>query len=109
MVRLAQCVCFIKTGNFEKKKDGIFWFAAQELLLSSSSCVVSGGSAIPSCVGALRYAQLCSAEGRPCAAFCCSSRFPCVRSLCFLRIKAELNLFFVALNFNQNGPKADKL
>lgn len=109
MVHLAQCVCFIKTGNFEKKKDGIFWFTAQELLLSSSSRVVSGGSAVPSCVGALWYAQLCSAEERPCATFCCRSRIPRVHSLHFLRIKAELNLFFVALNFNQNGPKADKL
>lgn len=48
MVHLAQCVCFIKTGNFEKKEDAIFWITAQELLLSSSSRIVSGGFAIPS-------------------------------------------------------------
>lgn len=45
MVQLAQCVYFIKTGNFEKKKrerDAIFWITAQELLLSSSLSIVSG-------------------------------------------------------------------
>jgi len=50
MVHLAQCVSFIKTGNFEKKEDAIFWITAQELLLSSSSSIVSGGFAIPSYV-----------------------------------------------------------
>lgn len=45
MVQLAQCVYFIKTGNFGggvKERDAIFWITAQELLLSSSLCVVPG-------------------------------------------------------------------
>lgn len=42
MVRLARCVCFIKTGNFEKKEDAIFWITAQELSLSASPSIVSG-------------------------------------------------------------------
>ena len=44
MVQLAQCVYFIKTGNFggKKERDAVFWITAQELLLSSSLCVVSG-------------------------------------------------------------------
>lgn len=50
MVRLAQCVCFIKTGNFEKKEDAIFWITAQELPLSSSSSIVSRGFEIRSYV-----------------------------------------------------------
>lgn len=41
MVQLAQCVYFIKTGNFEKKRDAIFRITAQELLLSSSLSTVS--------------------------------------------------------------------
>lgn len=44
-------------------------------------------------------------RGRPCATFYCRSWFPRVHSLHFLRIEAELNLFFVTLNFNQDGPK----
>ena len=43
MVQLAQCVYFIKTGNFggKKERDAVFWITAQELLLSSSLCIVS--------------------------------------------------------------------
>ena len=44
MVQLAQCVYFIKTGNFggKKERDAVFWITAQELLLSPSLCIVSG-------------------------------------------------------------------
>lgn len=63
MVHLAQCVCFIKTGNFEKKEDAIFWITAQELLLSSSSSIVSAGFAILSYVQMFYYTPLSKGGG----------------------------------------------
>lgn len=110
MVHLAQCACFIKTGNSEKKEDAILWISAQELLLSSSSSIVSGGFVIPSCiqvyVEVFQYTLL-SRGGGPVLHFTIDPDSH-VYALC-LRIEAELNLCFVTLNFNQDGPKPDKL
>lgn len=103
MVHLAQCVCFIKTGNSEKKGDAVFWITAQELLLSPSSARLP---VLWRCRPALPASRTrCSPKGGPCATFHCPSRLPRARSLLFLRIQVELNLFFVTLTFNQDGAK----
>lgn len=53
----------LKQVILKKKKDAIFWITAQELLLSSSSCIVSGGFAIPSYLHVFQYILLSKGGG----------------------------------------------